>query len=173
MLDTQIWIYLHPKSPASMTDAQKQFHLRARLLAAELEEDDAEIVVPTVLIGEYLVGCDQADWVRVVQSFAEQFVCPDFDLPACQQAALVRQKHLKETKGQIYKERRNVLSADVKILGTALAQRVKRLYTCDADFRKLASSFIEALDLPTHGRDLFRENEIRHSLGMPIKSPGR
>ena len=79
-------------------------------------------------------------------------------------AAKVRQTFASDLKGKIYKDRRNVLAADVKILGTALAHRVKRVYTCDEDFRKLASKFVEAEGLPKKSRDLFVETEIRASL---------
>lgn len=164
LLDTQIWIYLHPKSPSKMSQAEKDLHVRARILSQELTDDEAEIVVPTLCIGEYLVGCDASTWISVVREFSERFVCPDYDLPSAQLAAKVRQAFSAQMKGKIYKDRRNVLSADVKILGAALAHRVKRIYSCDADFRKLASNFIEAFDLPKTSKDLFLEKEIRASL---------
>lgn len=164
LLDTQIWIYLHPKPGTTMSAAQKELHVRARILEGDLEEEEAEIVVPTLIVGEYLTGCEPSTWTKVVQTFAETFVCPDYDLPATQQAARVHMEYVKQLKGKIYKDRRNVLSSDIKILGTALAQRVKRIYTHDAEFRRLASLFLEAFDLPTKSNNLFREADIRQSL---------
>src|SRR4029078_5874333 len=107
-----------------MSEAEKDLHVRAKLLEHEVHEDEHEIIVPTICIGEYLTGCDPSTWVAVVRQFSEHFHCPDFDLPAAQQAARVHQKWAAELKGKIYKDRRNVLSADMKILGTALANRV-------------------------------------------------
>lgn len=131
-----------------MSEAERELHLRAKLLECEIEQDEHEIIVPTISVAEYLTGCDPSSWAAVVGQFSEHFHCPNFDLAAAQHAARIKQKWAAELKGKIYEDRRNVLSADMKILATGLANRAQSLYSNDADFRKLAAHFLEALELP-------------------------
>lgn len=164
LVDTQILIFLHPKPASKMTAEQKEFHVRARILAEQLTDRKDTLVVPTICIGEYLVGCDSATWVHVVREFSERFSCPSYDLPAAQATAKVRQHFAAKLKGTLYKDRRNVLSADSKILGTAIAQGVSEIYTVDKDFRKLANDFIKSYDLPKKSDNMFIEQFVRDQL---------
>ena len=147
-LDTQTLIFaLDPKS------ADRDLRRRAKLLIDRLESTKTTVIIPTVVVAEWLVGIDAADHGRFLAELQKRFLTPPLDLRASALAATLWQRHRALPRANQVK--RSILKADVLIIATAKAAGATRLYSHDADCRAVAKLVMEAFDLPTHSEKLF------------------
>lgn len=185
LLDTQILVYWNRRGPVSNVEEYETLR-RAWYLFYELDKAKARIIVPTIVIGEFLVGCRPETHQDVVREFTQKFDCPAFDLVAAMRAAEIRQSIKDQSIQKLYSTEengRNILSADIKILACGLADRMTHFYSNDKKFQKLANLFVnEAHALPTKGMDLFADQLVEERIGKcpqknspptsPEKKPG-
>ncbi|MBN1346752.1 MAG: PIN domain-containing protein [Phycisphaerae bacterium] len=142
-IDTMTLIWWIQKAASQ---GQEQMVKRAQWLAEDLQERQADRVVSTVSVAEFLRGLNEAERAKQYAIIEETFICRPFDAVASHVAAKVYQKQvtIKE-----YENRKAVLRADELILATALASRADVLYTHDDGLRKLSEkNGLEARDLP-------------------------
>jgi predicted nucleic acid-binding protein len=120
---------------------------RAKILMQNLEIESATIVVPAIVVTEYLVGIEPEHHEATMSVFREAFEIPPFDLKAVSIAAKLWRAHrtlpVEEQLGRI------VLKADVLIVATAKAFGVTHYYSNDKGSRRLAEQAgLIAQDLP-------------------------
>ncbi|UCC31796.1 MAG: PIN domain-containing protein, partial [Phycisphaerales bacterium] len=96
------------------TSASDELETRAQILLKLLEEDKAEIVVPTIVVAELLIPIKVGKHGDFIAELRRRFICPPFDLQAASLAADLWQRHRElPRKDQLA---RNVLKADVLII---------------------------------------------------------
>jgi hypothetical protein len=138
----------------------RELQIRAVILLDMLEADGKQIIVPTVMVAELLVGVDRKNHGEFVAKLQERFFCPPFDLRASALAAELWQFHKDLPKSN--QLQRNVLKADVMIIATAKAAGASAFYSHDAACRRLAEHVgMVAQDLPVNHPDMFRDEEIK------------
>jgi predicted nucleic acid-binding protein len=128
---------------------------RARYLFNELEQDDAQIVVPSVVVAEYIAAiADQPERDQTVAEMSVRFILAPFDQrDALLAAQLWRDGKSKRELGS--KGSRVCLRADVMIVATAVGHGAREFYTNDTDCLKMAKKVIDARPLPEMGANLF------------------
>lgn len=138
-----------------------EYQKRAKILAHNLENSDAKIVVPTPAVAEYLSGIGTKHHGSLVILFQELFFhIPTFDLRASAKAAELWQAHKSIPHAE--KMGRRFLKMDVMIIACAVVSGVQIFYSHDAKCRRLATmAGMTAKDLPTHSEDLFVDAELR------------
>jgi predicted nucleic acid-binding protein len=130
---------------------------RARLLLANIKEDGHQIVVPTIVVGEWLTGIDRAKHGSFVEALKASFVLAPFDEPAAAKAAQLWQDAADVPKEE--KPSRALLKADAMIIATAYSAGARLFYSHELKVRKLATLVgMEGRDLPTAGKNLFAEH---------------
>ena len=138
---------------------QKNMIPRARLLFKNIADEGYELVIPSIVISELLVGV-KADNKRVeVVSFLENnFEILSYDLhcakihgdlvarllslPAHEHNAILIASGCEKTTNAM-------ISNDRKIVATAIANDVTRIYSHDKNLRNNTASMIVVSDLPT------------------------
>jgi hypothetical protein len=137
---------------------------RSLILIDMLEEADETVVVPTVTVGELLLGVTPARHDDFLAEVQERFYCPPFDLRATAMAAKLWQTHRELPKSQQLE--RKLLRADVMIVATAKVAGAARFYSHEVKVRRLAEQAgLEAADLPMRHPDMNVDTEIRAQTG--------
>jgi predicted nucleic acid-binding protein len=129
---------------------------RAKWLFDELESDDAQIIVPAIVLSEYLCAVAPDDHSAVVAAITKRFLVLPFDaLCASIAAELFQHGNASRAKGAA--DSRKILRADSLIIATASRHGARLFYSHDKDCRALAKKIDgwEVRDLPTQGPHLF------------------
>lgn len=129
---------------------------RARWLFLELEEEKAQVLIPSVALSEYLSAIAVAKQAEVVAVLSRRFVIPPFDVRCAALAAKMYQEG-RTDRGKTTKAQRRCLRADSLILATAAVHGATVFYSNDSRCRKLALQIprMEGKDLPTVGPSLW------------------
>lgn len=144
--------------------SQRQLEQRAKILLRQLEDDRAQIVVPSIVIAELLVPVLPANHGAFIIELQRRFLCPPFDVHAASLAAQLWQ--LNHTAKPAERLGRRTLKADVQIVAAAKVAGATRFCSNDRKCRRLAEQLsLTALDLPTHHEDMFVDHELRGSDG--------
>lgn len=137
------------------TPGQEDRVVRTRELFEELDEMDAEVIVPSVVVAEFLAGVPKAQHVGLLEVLHRRFQIPPFDVRTAAVAAelwrdaAARNPNLKELIKEAFPgTERAKIKADMMILASALARKADVLYTNDGPLRKVAEERIEVRDLP-------------------------
>jgi hypothetical protein len=139
--------------------------MRSAILINMLEEDKERIVIPTVLVGEFLAGIDPKDHGNVIVELQKRFFCPEYDVRAASLAAELWEYNRGLPKDSSAK--RNVIKADVMIVATAKVAGATKFYSHDSRCRAFAArAGMTASDLPHNHKDMFKNAEIRRQIGM-------
>jgi predicted nucleic acid-binding protein len=135
------------------TDEQKQ---RAKWLFDALDAEDAQIIVPSVVVAEYLTPISPEKHDAVIASISGRFLIAPFDVLCASLAAELFQigKPLREMGAQA-PDCRKCLRADTLIIATAKVKGATVLYCGDTRCRKLATRIMTAQDLPDMPNTLF------------------
>ncbi len=147
LLDTQILIWgVLRQARESQHDVQR----RALWLLHELAEQDAQIVLPTVVLAELMIPMNADQRARFCEAAHQQFIVVPLDTRAADTAAALWQAH--RTLPEEDRTRRQVLKSDVLILASGYAAGVRTVYSHDRKFRRLAELLpdVRAHDLPRH-----------------------
>lgn len=156
-LDTQTLIYfLEPKA------ANQELCRRAKLLIDELDAQQAQVLVPTIVVAELLVPIDMNEHGKFLSALTRRFVMPAFDVRAASVADLWRRRLTVVEPAK--KGDRAIIKADVMIIATAHAAGATTFYSNDTTCRKIASLVMRAQGLPTHSEDMFVDEESRKGL---------
>jgi hypothetical protein len=138
----------------------KELRIRARILLETLANEQSDFVLSAVSISELLVPVPPENHGKLLAELSKQFICQPHDLHAASIAAQLWSKAKSLPGEQKYTER-HVLKADVMIIAGAKAGGATCFYSHDERCRELASLVMTARDLPTRGKDLFTDMEIR------------
>jgi predicted nucleic acid-binding protein len=154
-LDTMVMIWgIKQVAPAHSSPRVADMQRRASILLSELEEDEATIIVPNIVVAELLLAVPSADHGKFVAELQNRFFMPTFDLRATVVAASLWQAHRKLPPGEQIE--RTTLKSDVMIIATAKVAGATKFYSNDDKARKLANlARLDGVDLPLRSRDLF------------------
>lgn len=138
------------------TDRQRK---RAKWLFEQLEEDDAQIIIPSVALSEYLTPVEPQRHADVIAQLTNRFLVHPFDVRCASVAASLFQKGKTQLSPKPKKGARACLRADCFIIATAAIYGAKIFYSGDKNCRKLASSAtkLTVRDLPTMAPTLYSD----------------
>ena len=159
-VDTNILIYMFKDPDSHATPEQSDLQRRGNVLWSDLEQQQAELIVPSIVVSEYLCGISLKFHSRVIAEFNDRFhAIPSFDLAASAKAAELWIAHRKlPTSEQLS---RNHLKVDVMIIACATVAHANVYYSHDLKCRKMAKlAGMTSRDLPTHSEDLFLNAKI-------------
>jgi len=126
----------------------------ARYLFQELERDKAQIIVPSIVVAEYIIPVPPNLRSPVVAKLGQRFIIEPFDAKDATLAAKLWD-YGKAHRNMGAQNSRTTLRADTLIVATAVNHGATEFYTDDADCLALAKTVMVAKPLPTIPPDLF------------------
>jgi predicted nucleic acid-binding protein len=106
------------------------------------------VMIPSIVLSEYLVGLPFVDQARSVSVFKKHFFVAPFDAKAAEIAAEIYSRvEFGKIKAQS-NQCRQCVKADIKIIATAIAHGAARIYTDDDHFRSMACGKILVENIP-------------------------
>lgn len=158
------WAMSHEKKNKKTPQDVPTMRQRAKWLLKQLNEQEIELYIPSVVITEILAGVDPKKHARLIAEFDARFFCPSLDPKAAAIAARLWQfeRGLQGVGGLPENERsqRIVLKSDMLIIGSAKAAGVGLFYSHDAKCRRLAKEAgMLSFDLPESSGKLFEDPE--------------
>lgn len=137
------------------TPGQEAMINRAQGLFEDLDAADADILVPAVVVAEFLAGVPKPQHVGLIEVLNRRFQIAPFDVRTAAIAAELwreaaeRNPHLRQQIQEIFPgTERTKVKADLMILATALARGADVLYTHDGPLKTAAAGRIEVRELP-------------------------
>lgn len=129
---------------------------RARYLFSHLEADRAQVIVPSIVVCEYLTPINPVQHKSVIAELTERFIIAPFDV-RCASLAATLFKEGKELREMDHPNARKCLRADAGIIATASIHGAKQFFSGDKDCRNLAARVgrMVAYDLPDIPANLF------------------
>jgi predicted nucleic acid-binding protein len=128
------------------TKGQEHNIEKARYLINQCGEEGIKIMVPSVVVAEFLCGVDPELSGAASQLMHDRFIVLPFDTQAALHFAEMwrNKKHLK---GEIGISRAEI-KADLMIIATAVARGAKCIYSEDVGLKNTAQGYIEVKPLP-------------------------
>lgn len=137
------------------TAGQETMISRTQVLFEDLDALDADIMVPAVVVSEFLAGVPKPQHAGLLEVLNRRFQLPPFDVRTAAVAAELwrdaaeRNPHLRDVVREAFPGTEKAkIKADMMILATALVRKADILYTHDGPLRTLADGLIEVRDLP-------------------------
>jgi len=137
------------------TPGQEGMITRTQALLEDLDEADADVLVPAVVVSEFLAGVPKPQHTGLLEVLNRRFQLPPFDVRTAAVAAGLwrdaaeRNPHLKDLVKEAFPGTATAkIKADIMILATALVRKADVLYTHDGPLRTIADGLIEVRDLP-------------------------
>lgn len=142
-LDTNVLIWGIRKAAS-----QEQQHMinHTTKFIEYLKQGNTNIIIPSVVVGEFLSGTQSKEHACVLQKISSLFDVVDFD----SHAALIFSR-LWQTKKSFHKTLdipRNEMKADLMIVACAISSGSEVLYSHDKGLRELCKGEIEGRDIP-------------------------
>jgi len=128
--------------------------LRAKHLFKKLADEGTKIVIPTIVVGEFLLAIMDDDIkAQLLSSFQKDWRIIDYNLRAAAYFATISQQEITRSRKKALRQQdpnitRNELKADVMIIGTAIAYNANIIYSTDARLKTMAEDFITVQGLP-------------------------
>ncbi len=145
------------------TPGQEDMVPRAEWLLKDLKARRIPIMVPSVVLSEYLFQTPLDDQDVEADVITSNFFVAPFDTPAAKIAAQIYSSKVIHQIRDKMGIPRQVLHADVKIVATAIAHGAVRIYTLDDHYRDLARGRIlvcQVPEVPHKPQELFGEEGI-------------
>lgn len=121
----------------------------------DLDGSDADVMVPAVVVSEFLAGVPKLQHAGLLEVLNRRFQLPPFDVRTAAVAAGLwrdaaeRNPHLRDVVREAFPGTEKAkIKADMMILATALVRKADVLYTHDGPLRAIADGLIEVRDLP-------------------------
>lgn len=147
--DTQVLIWGIQETSSS---TQTEMIERAKHLIGQLSKSKARIIVPSVVIGEFLLGIPSADHNKTLSLMRESFITAPYDLQAAARFASLWRKRVANNSIKILQDdlgaTRQELRADCMIVATALVQKASCIYSHDTKLKVFAGKAIEVIEIP-------------------------
>lgn len=153
-IDTHILIWGVRKHA---TPGQEPMIQRAEMFLEYLEKSNARVLVPSIAIGEFLVGVPEERQPVVLEALQDRFRIVDFDPVAAALAAKLWQTRKQLLTASIGSTR-DVIKADFQILATAITRKASVLYSHDEELLNMRQNLIAVSKMPeglAKDRDLF------------------
>lgn len=128
----------------------------ATWLFQELEEKEAQIIVPAISLSEYLVPVKDEDRNEQIAILSKRFIIAPFDVRCASLASQLFSRG-KETREMGEENARKILKADCMIVATAAVHGARVFYSGDTKCRALAEQIHKwtVRDVPDTPPDLF------------------
>ena len=157
--DTQILIWgVQRTSKPSQADMIK----RTETLLKQLDRNKTRIVVPSIALGEFLLGIPLEQHMATVAIFKKRFMVAPYDAQAAEIFVQLWNSYNNQThQDNEEKPSRTFLRADAMIVATAIARDVDTIYTDDPWFEKFAGLSVHVdkiSDIPIQGDFLDLDN---------------
>ncbi len=107
------------------------------------------VMIPSVALGEYLIGCDPDDRNSQLAEIEKNYYIPPFDTKAAAIAAELWDKNVIDEIREQAKIGKQAIKADIQILATAIAQGAASLYVDDKHFAKFSQHSVIIKPIPT------------------------
>lgn len=137
------------------TFGQEQQVEQARQLFEDLDQSNAQVMIPSVVVAEFLAGIPKLQHGNLLNALNRRFQIPPFDTRTAALAAELwleaaeRNPHLKDQVKEAFpRTEKAKIKADMMILATALARDADILYTHDGPLAKVALGRIDVRQLP-------------------------
>ena len=137
------------------TPGQEDHVERARQLFDDLDQSDSRVMIPSVVVAEFLAGVPKSQHGNLLDVLNRRFQIPPFDTRTAAVAAELwreaaeRNPHLKAQVREAFPGTEKAkIKADLMVLATALARNAEILYTHDGPLAKVAEGRIEIRELP-------------------------
>jgi len=130
----------------------------ARNLFRELEEAEAQIVIPSIVVAEFVTPLrSQAERSRVIAALCERFLIVPFD---ARDAALAAElwNHGRKDREMRKPSARVCLRADSMIVASAYGHGATEFYSEDDSCRRIAKKIMTAKKLPRVAPSLFPDD---------------
>ncbi|QPK64005.1 PIN domain-containing protein [Methylomonas sp. LL1] len=135
------------------TPGQEDMILRSEAFFSECRKNKVTMMIPSIVVGEFLTGIDSTQHSLVVNKLKEGFqICPyDYQASALF-AKLWREKKysgiIKNTQHDLQATRQE-LKADCMIVATAIAKKADVIYSHDNKLKNFAGDSIEVREIPS------------------------
>lgn len=139
---------------------------QARFLFDQLEDENAQVLLPAIALSEYLTPIPQQLHNKAIAELKRRFIIAPFDVKCASLAAtlFVEGKEMRKSDGEMGQtDARKCLRADALIVATAVCHGARVLYSGDSRCRKLAQKVpnLDVRDLPTIPNSLWGFGEDR------------
>jgi predicted nucleic acid-binding protein len=134
------------------TEGQEEMVQKAKLFFKWLDENGIKAMIPSVVIGEFLMLIPSEMHDKITNSFQKNFIVPPYDTASASCFAKIWQK--KNSDGTIEKLKNDTsasrakLKADCQIVATAITHGASCIYSYDEDLAKFAEGYIEVKQIP-------------------------
>jgi predicted nucleic acid-binding protein len=164
--DTNILIWgVREKSTAG----QEHMIALAKEYIRGLSEIKARILLPTTVVAEYLIPCDDDSRQKQLAILEDHIIAP-FDVPAATLAAAIQSR--RDLIDRIRKDHiasRIAIKADCQIIAIAKTVGSDMIVSHDEALRKLAKDYITAVDLE-EAIDLLKRDKQQISCSKPFRA---
>ncbi|MGV3485363.1 MAG: type II toxin-antitoxin system VapC family toxin [Planctomycetaceae bacterium] len=163
-IDTNILIWGVRKAP---DPARPDYVERAAELIKDQHDMKQPILIPSVVLSEYLVGQEESRHAQVIAALGKSFYIAPYDTKAAMIAAKLFNR---KTYGDIkagHAVQGQCLKADYKVLATAIAHGATALYVDDGWFKKIVQSHIAIRDLPPLRKHVIESTVSATPAGAP------
>lgn len=129
---------------------QSEMIVRAKALLAKLDKENVKVVVPSIVVGEFLLGLPVEQQPAYQELVSRRFIVVPYDLRAAIQFSRIW--HSKKSQGEIEAIKqngltRNELRADTMIVATAVASGASAIFGFDKGVQRLSDGFIPFEDV--------------------------
>ncbi|MBI4332458.1 MAG: PIN domain-containing protein [Chloroflexi bacterium] len=133
------------------TPGQEEMIYRARAFIRKLHNDHIRVLIPSVVIAEFLLPVPPEEHPGVLDLFHKRFLIASFDTAAASVFAKIWQaKKGKAIVDELAKKgnTKTEMRTDSMIVATACSQRADCIYSHDHDLRAFAKDYIEVREMP-------------------------
>lgn len=137
------------------TEGQEEMIGRAKALLLDLVEERADIIVPSVVVSEFLTGIPNEQHAGTLKVLNKRFQLPPFDVRCAAVAASLwrsfaeRNPSLRSLLNEQFPgTQRAKIKADIQIIATAIARNADVIYTHDGALAMVAEGLIDVRELP-------------------------
>tara|TARA_Y100000310_G_C20069107_1_gene528503 strand:+ start:51 stop:551 length:501 start_codon:yes stop_codon:yes gene_type:complete len=142
-----IWGIKEEASPG-----QEDMIPRAKSFIKELDESNTKVLIPSVVIAEFLMRIPPEAHTTITNLFSKSFLVASFDTAAASHFATIWQA--KKNQGGIAKIQeemgttREELKVDALIVATAVSHQVERIYSHDRGVKAFGEGFVDVQEVP-------------------------
>ncbi|HVK97411.1 MAG TPA: PIN domain-containing protein [Flavisolibacter sp.] len=147
-IDSQVIVWGIKKQP---TKGQEEMVSKAEYFFEWVDNNDHEIIIPTIVLGEILVPEPETIRAKYLAALSKAFIIVNFDTRAALKYSQLLNGRLEEIK-KLQQETgtvRQKMKADHMIIATALVNNASCIYSYDEGLTKFASGFIDVREFPT------------------------
>jgi predicted nucleic acid-binding protein len=163
-IDSMILIWMtrkshYKKGGRPVSTETEELQKRAGYLLFDLNENGYEIVIPDIVLAEFLYGIDAKNHAQVVAEIQKNFFVHSFDTRAAMLSAKLWQEYT--SKSKVPEGKRVAIKSDVMIIATARVHGASAFYSHDVLAQNVAKiAGMTARDLPERSGYMFADEAI-------------